>query len=252
MRSAVPPPGTERRQPMNRRPGALIRGRRKLLSLAAPGLDHSLKRRFWTRAWARADTPSPRNFWFLPEGIVPRQVKEAVETGWFPRGGRVVDIGCGDGRIAAYLASAGFDVLGVDFAAPAIERARARFGASETMRFQVLDICEQAPEPGPFDAIVDRGCYHGLPKRHRSGYLRSVTSCSRPGTRLLLMVKLTGDMDVGSKARARLAARALENMDARFAPRFALDESEHVWFNSRGDDDEARSIPGLVLRMTRR
>lgn len=237
---------------MNRPPGLLTRGRRKLLELLAPKLEYSLKRRYWNQAWAQADWPSPRNFWSLPAGVIPRQIESAVEDGWFPAGGKVLDIGCGDGRIAHFLANVGFDVLGVDFAAPAIERARSRFGESEALRFRVVDICEEIPGPGPFDAIVDRGCYHGLPNRLQPAYLRTLSACSRGGTRLLLMVKVTVDMHVSAERRALLSARALEEVTARFTPAFALDRVEPVWFNSRGDDDRAQSLPGLVFWLTRR
>jgi SAM-dependent methyltransferase len=237
---------------MNRPPGPFARGRRKLLELLAPGLEYSLKRRYWNHAWAEPDWPSRRNFWFLPDGLIPREIRTAVQDGWFRPGGKALDIGCGDGRIAHYLATSGFNVLGVDFAAPAIDRARSRFGESETLRFRVIDICEEVPEPGPFDAIVDRGCYHGLPNRLRPAYLQTLSACSRAGTRLLLMVKVTMDMDVGSEQRALLSARTLEEVTARFNPQFALERAEPVWFNSRGDDDGAQSLPGLVLRLTRR
>lgn len=39
-------------------------------------------------------------------------------------GGRALDVGCGAGELAAYLASLGYAVDAVDFAASAIDRAR--------------------------------------------------------------------------------------------------------------------------------
>jgi SAM-dependent methyltransferase len=237
---------------MNPAPGPLVRLRRRLLELLAPGVFYALKRRFWNRSWARPDFPSPKSFWYLPEGVIQRPIREAVESDWWPKSGRALDIGCGDGRIAAYLASRGMESLGVDFAAPAIERARERFGESPMLRFEVKDICQGTPGPLPFDAVVDRGCFHGLPERLRPGYLRTLRDCTRPGTRLLLMLKLSGRMDLDLLTRERLAAAGALEVRARFDPPFSVERWELIVFNSRGDDDPARSLPGLVVRMTRR
>jgi len=51
-------------------------------------------------------------------------------------GGHVLDLGCGEGDFAAAAAAAGADVLGVDVAAEAIRRARARHPA---LRFERVD-----------------------------------------------------------------------------------------------------------------
>jgi 2-polyprenyl-3-methyl-5-hydroxy-6-metoxy-1,4-benzoquinol methylase len=44
---------------------------------------------------------------------VPEDVRAA---GSFPRGARLVDLGCGSGEIAGWLAEQGYDALGVDLA----------------------------------------------------------------------------------------------------------------------------------------
>jgi SAM-dependent methyltransferase len=70
--------------------------------------------------------------------------------------GRALEVGCGTGNDASWLAEQGFDVLGVDVAPHAIERARARGGRA---RFEVLDFLATTPG-GPFDLVFDRGCFH--------------------------------------------------------------------------------------------
>jgi SAM-dependent methyltransferase len=225
--------------------------RRRLLELVAPPVARALKRRFWNRAWADGGFPSPRNFWFLPDGVVPLAIREALESGWIPRGARVVDLGCGDGTIAAHLAGAGCDVLGVDYAAPAIARARARYGESATLRYQVLDVCQEIPGPGPFDVIVDRGCFHGLPAHARPAYLRTLTACTAPGSRVLLLHKVAGRTDLDAGARARVADRVVARVRQAFAPTFQILETRTLWFNSRGDDDSTASLPGAAIRLIR-
>ena len=53
------------------------------------------------------------------------------------RGGRVLDVGCGPGHVAAYLASRGADVVGLDLSPEMIEQARASHPA---LGFTVADM----------------------------------------------------------------------------------------------------------------
>ncbi len=73
--------------------------------------------------------------------------------------GRALEIGCGTGTNALWLAGRGFDVLGVDVAPLAVEKARAKQAGAPSCRFEVLDFLAAAPS-GPFDFIFDRGCFH--------------------------------------------------------------------------------------------
>ena len=72
--------------------------------------------------------------------------------------GRTLEVGCGTGTNAIYLAEHGFDVLGVDVAPVAIENARAK--AHGRCRFETLDFLNEAAPGGPFQFVFDRGCFH--------------------------------------------------------------------------------------------
>lgn len=72
---------------------------------------------------------------------------------------RTLDIGCGTGTNALWLAGRGFDVLGVDVAPRAVEKAEAKRTGATGCRFECLDFLV-APPPGPFDFVFDRGCFH--------------------------------------------------------------------------------------------
>lgn len=69
--------------------------------------------------------------------------------------GRALVVACGPGRNALYLAEHGFNVVGVDISAVAIERAR--ISAAErglAAEFKVADLDDFTPEPGSFDLIT--------------------------------------------------------------------------------------------------
>jgi SAM-dependent methyltransferase len=71
---------------------------------------------------------------------------------------RALEVGCGTGTNAVYLARRGFEVVGVDVSGRAIERARAKSGGC--CRFERIDFLNEAPPGGPFQFVFDRGCFH--------------------------------------------------------------------------------------------
>ncbi|MGA7835670.1 MAG: class I SAM-dependent methyltransferase [Acidimicrobiales bacterium] len=112
----------------------------------------------------------------------PRTQLVALVEGRVP--GRALDLGCGTGTDALFLASKGWDVIGVDFAPEAIATASRRAReAGSTAHFVVGDVSQltAANVRGPFDLIVDIGCFHAVPNRLRDNYARGVAQVARPG-----------------------------------------------------------------------
>ena len=70
---------------------------------------------------------------------------------------RVLDAACGTGRHAAMFNSWGLEAEGADLSSGMIERCRARFGESDTLRWEVRGYDEQAGEPGRFDVAICTG-----------------------------------------------------------------------------------------------
>ncbi len=98
---------------------------------------------------------------FLPwdSGVPDAMLIEVVAAGAAPIG-RALDVGCGTGTNALWLAQRGYDVLGVDVAPRAIERASAKLAPNLRCRFAALDFLADAPPGGPFQLVFDRGCFH--------------------------------------------------------------------------------------------
>ena len=92
-------------------------------------------------------------------GTPDPQLVEIIEAVAIPPG-RTLEIGCGTGTNAIYLAQHGFNVLGVDISEIAVKMAREK--ASGLCRFEVADFLAAAPAGGPFEFVFDRGCFHAF------------------------------------------------------------------------------------------
>lgn len=72
-----------------------------------------------------------------------------------PASGKVLDLACGRGANAIWLAERGLEVHAWDFSRTAIDRLRAHAGRRNLdIQTQVRDILDQPPEPETVDAIV--------------------------------------------------------------------------------------------------
>ncbi|MEE9368008.1 MAG: class I SAM-dependent methyltransferase [Pontiella sp.] len=74
-----------------------------------------------------------------------------------------LDLGCGTGNNAIWLAQQRFSVLGFDISPTAIERAKDNVEqVGSSCRFQVGDFLADPPEVSLFGFIFDRGCLHSM------------------------------------------------------------------------------------------
>ena len=101
--------------------------------------------------------------------------------------GEVLDIGCGLGDNAIYLASRGHSATGLDGSPAAIEEARRRAAdAGVTVTFDVADATDLSGYEGRFDTVVDSALYHCLDDDRRQAYIAALYRATRPGARLHL------------------------------------------------------------------
>lgn len=111
----------------------------------------------------------------------------------FTARGRALDVGCGTGTNALWLASGGFSVLGVDVSSVAVERAREKVAGTDLdCRFESLDFLNDDVPGGPFDLVFDFGCLHLFDKTgDRAHFAERVASMLAPTGRWLSIIGST-------------------------------------------------------------
>jgi SAM-dependent methyltransferase len=109
-----------------------------------------------------------------------RRRKLAIDTVAAYANPRVLDVGCGSGRIGEFVLEAGAShYVGVDFSEPMIDLARARLTRFETRTELIVDDFLAAPLDGPFEVILAVGLFDYLPEPHR--FARRMFELCAPG-----------------------------------------------------------------------
>ncbi len=119
-------------------------------------------------------------------GRPQRAVVELAEGGEIL--GSVLDLGCGTGEHALYLAGRGHEVVGIDLAPRAIELARAKAqGRGLSVTFLVWDALRAHELGRTFETALDVGLFHSLDDQERSSYGRSLRPTLAPGGRAFVL-----------------------------------------------------------------
>src|SRR6201995_5271292 len=116
----------------------------------------------------------------------------------------ILDSGCGVGITTLALAKKGYDAVGLDLSATAIERARhAAENSGQNVEFGVADLSKSTGYENYFYTVVDGLVFHCLPEQLRNGYIESSTRALLPGGRFFALVFSTGafppDADFGPR-----------------------------------------------------
>jgi SAM-dependent methyltransferase len=122
-------------------------------------------------------------------GVVPPEIEALAEGPDALPAGKALDLGCGTGTQAIYLARHGWQVTGVDAVAGPLEEAQRKAAAAGVQASWVHGDITRLADLGigsDFDFILDLACFHGLPAADRPDTARQITAVSRRSATFLL------------------------------------------------------------------
>jgi SAM-dependent methyltransferase len=162
----------------------------------------------------------------------PKVLVDLVESGDVPPC-KTLDLGCGAGNYAIYLAGMGFDVTGIDVSSAAIKMAveNAR-NAGVDCRFMQGDILgDMSALADTFDFIYDWALLHHIFPEHRGKFVDFVHGRLKEQGRYLSLCFSENDPQFGGKGKYRntlmgtqLYFSSEEEMQQLFEPLFRIDE----------------------------
>lgn len=148
--------------------------------------------------------------------------------------GRALDLGCGYGRTAIYLAQRGWQADGIDFVPQAIAEARRRAaaaGVATRARFHLASVAELGFLHDRYHLAVDVGCLHALSEEEQAAYQAGLVRLLAPGSPFLLFARLqaASEGEEGGRGLAETAVRRL------FAAGFKLEDVQ-IGVTNAGDN----------------
>lgn len=129
--------------------------------------DRNYREGTYKTAWHKF-VPTHELVGFVASGVAPT--------------GRSLDLGCGGGVEATYLASEGFDACGLDYSPAALRVARATAEeADQQVAFCGGSALQMPFAEASFSLVTDRGCLHHIREKHRHKYAREVARVTQDG-----------------------------------------------------------------------
>jgi SAM-dependent methyltransferase len=150
--------------------------------------------RDWQGKYQTGDTP-----W--DSGLPSRELQRVLsEQSIAPCRG--IELGCGTGTNAVYLASLGFEMTGVDCAPAALEQARLKADtAGVRVDWIEADVQHFGKGLEPFAFVFDRGCYHCCRRVDLEGYRETLRNITCAGFRYLVLAGNANEQSEGGPPR---------------------------------------------------
>ena len=134
----------------------------------------------------------------------PDELVALVQSGKI-RPCKTVDLGCGAGNYAIYLAGLGFDVTGIDSAPKAVQLAEENAqGQGAACRFIVADLLGDMHEvKETFDFAYDWELLHHIFPEDRMTYVKNIRNLLNPGATYLSVCFAENDPQFGGEGKFR-------------------------------------------------
>ena len=160
-----------------------------------------------------------------PQGEIVRLAEAGLVVG------SVLDVGCGTGENALYLAARGHAVFGLDGSETAVATAREKATARGLagVQFHLWDALELGRLRKTFDTVIDSGLFHVFPDEQRRPYAHSLAEVTASGSDLFILC--WSDEEPPGPGPRRIAEHEIRDA---FRSIFAVMEVTPAAFERRG------------------
>ncbi len=159
--------------------------------------------------------------------------------------GRVLDVGCGTGENAIYLAHLGFDVWGIDAAPSAIKKAKENAKKHGiTMNFLFFDALNLQSLNNKFDTVIDCGLFHVFTDEERPIFAASLSSVLYPGGRYFMLC--FSEHEPGSFGPRRVTQAEIRDT---FNKGWKINYIREAEFEARFGEENVKSWLSYIIRL---
>jgi|GEM_PF-802425 methyl halide transferase len=182
----------------------------------------SQREKDWNQRYLDSDTP-----W---EDLEPYLDLDKILSKYGKRNSSVLEIGCGLGKNAYYLASLGYRVTAIDISEQAVELASNRFRHSN-LKFHCFDFI-QSDLGRKFDVAFDKGCLHSF--THQESYNHFAKSVAENLVEEGIWINISGNADHPDDLAKRMADSyprlSLSNLAMAVEPFFEVQEIRNTHY----------------------
>ena len=167
---------------------------------------------------------------------IPKEIKELINKKILRKGMDVLEIGCGEGHQAIFLAKKGLNVIATDASKNAIKFAKENAKKKNVkVIFRQMDYHQVKSIKKKFDFIYDWRFFMSIiDERERNDYLKMIRKLLKHGGKYL-SVDFSGDSDFMGKGKLRISPigvkiyfARLKDSEGRFGKYFKILDSKWI------------------------
>lgn len=184
--------------------------------------------------------------WCL-EGV-PNFFKSLIKSGWV-KPCKTLDLGCGIGDYANYLARRKFNVLGIDISKTAIKMAKEKYLPNKNLQFKVYDIFKLKELKEKYDFIYEISILHNIKPEKRKDYIKNICSVLNKKGKLLVCAFSKDDLLFKGKESLyfpeldnTVYPLAKEDFEKLFGDYFKIEKIKKVYMGRKGKRKRERFL----------
>ncbi len=153
-------------------------------------------------------------------------------------GNNVLDVGCGTGENALYLAQNGFSVVGVDLSTRAIVAAKAKAEERKLkIDFRLANALSLEFQSGRFDNAIDSGLFHTFTDNDRISFAHEIARVLTPNGRYFMLC--FSDKEPTDWGGPRRITKG--EIEITFSPLFNINYIKDAYFATRLHNNGGRA-----------